>query len=112
MKLVHQDEHALYVHGGFVPYLALDRQDPWDILWERKAFLFADKRAFRAWPLIVHGHTPVMSDPLYKNSLETDKTKPRKPWRINVDGGTYKTNGEIRAVILPEMRILRVRVER
>jgi serine/threonine protein phosphatase 1 len=59
---MHAYGDAVFVHAGIRPGVALDRQDPKDLMWIRKDFLTntSDHGA-----LIVHGHTPV--DPRPRN---------------------------------------------
>ena len=61
----------LFVHAGIRPGVALDRQDPHDLIWIRGPFL-SDVRDHGA--VVVHGHTPVDMPEV-------------KPNRINIDSG-------------------------
>ncbi len=54
--LFHQTEDLFFVHAGIRPGMALDQQDPQDLMWIRHEFL-NDERDHG--PLILHGHTPV-----------------------------------------------------
>lgn len=64
-----------FCHAGVRPGVALDRQDPQDLIWIRERFL--------NWPglyekIVVHGHTPANPPELLPN-------------RINVDTGAFKS---------------------
>jgi serine/threonine protein phosphatase 1 len=100
---IYQDEHAVYVHGGFIPGIPLSEQQcslnlnyDLDILWIREPFLYAEPSKFTGYPLIVHGHT------------FEGRGNAELPHRINIDGGTYRAGGSVRAVILPERKIIDV----
>lgn len=72
-----------FCHAGVRPRVALERQDPYDLMWIRGEFL--DYRGSFG-KIVVHGHTVV---PMAENLLN----------RINVDTGAYKS-GALTAVAL------------
>ena len=64
-----------FCHAGVRPGVALDQQDPQDLLWIREEFLnYSGDFGKR----IVHGHTPVEQPSVHEN-------------RINIDTGAYTT---------------------
>lgn len=73
----------LFVHAGVRPGVALDAQDPRDLIWIRYDFLESDA-AFGK--VVVHGHTPADTPQL-------------RPNRIGVDTGVYYS-GTLTAVRL------------
>jgi len=70
-------EHGDYffTHAGARPGIALEAQDPEDLMWIREPFL-SDRRPFEK--VVVHGHTPV-------DQPHIDAR------RINLDTGAYAT---------------------
>ncbi len=70
--LTHSTDDVLFVHAGIRPGVALDAQDPMDLMWIRQEF-HNDTRDHG--PLIIHGHTPVEDPTHYGN-------------RVNLDTGT------------------------
>jgi serine/threonine protein phosphatase 1 len=72
-----------FCHAGVRPGVALDQQDPRDLLWIRDEFLGASERFGKT---IVHGH----------NAVPTVEILPN---RINADTGAYATN-VLTAVVL------------
>ncbi|MFN7358141.1 metallophosphoesterase family protein [Brevundimonas sp.] len=70
-------EHGDYffAHAGARPGIALEAQDPEDLMWIREPFL-SDRRPFEK--VVVHGHTPV-------DQPHIDAR------RINLDTGAYAT---------------------
>jgi len=85
--LSHAIGDYLFVHAGIRPGIALDRQDPADLMWIRDEFLSHPRPAP---PVIVHGHTI------------TDAPEPLG-WRIGVDTGAYVT-GRLTALALQDDR--------
>jgi len=84
-----------FCHAGIRPGVALDAQDPEDLIWIRQKFL--------DWPglhekIVVHGHTPAGEPELMPN-------------RVNVDTGAFHT-GVLTALAVDggEKRILQVSV--
>ena len=69
LQLQHREGDYAFVHAGVRPGVPLDRQDPDDLLWIRKAFLesTADLGA-----VIVHGHTPVETPEVTPNRIAID----------------------------------------
>ena len=79
-----------FCHAGIRPGLALDRQDPEDLIWIRDDFL--------GWAglhpkVIVHGHTPVAAPDL-------------RPNHVNIDTGAY-SSGILSALVI-EGRLTRI----
>ncbi len=70
LPLSFEDEYRFYCHAGIRPGVPLDRQEPYDLLWNRHDFLNFQHRHPK---LIVHGHSPTMSGPdLRTNRLNLD----------------------------------------
>jgi serine/threonine protein phosphatase 1 len=78
----------LFVHAGVRPDVALDRQDPHDLLWIREPFLSWRKPL---GAVVVHGHTP------------TPKPEIR-PHRIGIDTGAC-FGGVLTCLVLEEDRM-------
>jgi serine/threonine protein phosphatase 1 len=74
-----------FCHAGVRPGIALDAQEPRDLLWIRDEFLTSSQRFSKR---IVHGHNPAETAELLPN-------------RINADTGAYATN-VLTAVVLQE----------
>lgn len=72
-----------FCHAGIRPGVALDRQDPEDLIWIRRDFL-NDKRLHPK--VIVHGHTPSSRPELLPN-------------RVNVDTRAFQT-GRLTALVI------------
>jgi serine/threonine protein phosphatase 1 len=72
-----------FCHAGVRPGVALDAQDPQDLIWIRDEFLYWRHDFGKT---IVHGHTPVHEPEL-------------RPNRVNVDTGAYATGCLTCAVI-------------
>ena len=70
-------------HAGIRPGVALEAQDPADLLWIREAFL---NSTAAHGAVIVHGHTPV-GEPEVENN------------RIGIDTGAFAT-GHLTCVVL------------
>ena len=84
LELMHEDDHAIFVHAGLNPSVPLAQQDANDLLWIREPFL----RSRRDWGKpVVHGHTPSQWGAVIS------------PNRINVDTGAFAT-GALTAVVL------------
>lgn len=83
LRLSHTEGSYHFVHAGVKPGVALDAQDPHDLLWIRDEFL-SSKEDFGK--IIVHGHSP--------------RSKPEQPAnRINIDTGAVY-GGPLTAVAL------------
>lgn len=82
-----EDEQRIYVHAGLRPGVALERQDPQDLLWIREPFLGADHAFGR---LVVHGHTPVT------------RVDYRPPYRLNLDTGAVFRGGNLTVAVWDE----------
>jgi diadenosine tetraphosphatase ApaH/serine/threonine PP2A family protein phosphatase len=64
----------LFVHAGLRPGLAIEHQDPEDLLWIREPFL-SWRPSFG--PIVVHGHTPVATPEIHPNRIAIDT----RAWR-------------------------------
>ena len=83
LPLTHREGDYLFVHAGIRPGVALEDQEPSDLLWIRDDFLFDSS------PLgvtVVHGHTP--------GSVPEIRTN-----RIGIDTGAYYS-GTLTALVL------------
>jgi serine/threonine protein phosphatase 1 len=78
----------LFVHAGVRPEVALDRQDPFDLLWIREPFL-SWRGSLKA--VVVHGHTPVPAPVV-------------RPCRIGIDTGAC-FGGTLTCLVLEEDRM-------
>jgi serine/threonine protein phosphatase 1 len=83
LTLSHREGDYLFVHGGIRPGVALDAQDPHDLVWIRYEFLESD---VDFGVCVVHGHTP-----------EPEPTVKRN--RIGLDTGAWRTGVLTCAVI-------------
>lgn len=78
----------LFVHAGIRPGVALDRQDPFDLVWIREPFLSYEGEL----PLVVvHGHTPTPAPAI-------------RPHRIGIDTGAC-FGGDLTCLVLEEQRM-------
>lgn len=55
LPLYHEEDEFIFVHAGLRPGVALEEQDPQDLLWIRREFLDSD---YDWGKTVVHGHTP------------------------------------------------------
>lgn len=71
LPLTHRIGGYLFVHAGIRPGVALDRQDPHDLIWMREPFLSseADHGA-----VVVHGHSPGAEPCVRPNRIGIDTT--------------------------------------
>ncbi|MGE5548335.1 MAG: metallophosphoesterase family protein [Solirubrobacterales bacterium] len=76
LRLTHVEGDYLFVHAGIRPGVALDAQDPHDLLWIRDDFLY-DPRPLGK--VVVHGHTPGPIPEMRAN-------------RIGIDTGAYRSD--------------------
>lgn len=83
LSLSHRSGHYLFAHAGIRPRVAVERQDPQDLMWIRREFLGADEFGGLC---VVHGHSQV-----------TEATD--LPHRIAVDTGAYHS-GRLTCVVL------------
>jgi len=65
----HEDGPRLFVHAGIRPGIALDAQDPDDLMWIRAGFL--DHTGPYPW-LVVHGHTALDYPAHFGNRIDLD----------------------------------------
>lgn len=79
----HREGRFFFAHAGIRPGVALDRQDPRDLIWIREEFLDSpsDHGA-----IVVHGHT-ITPEPAFR------------PNRIGIDTGAYRS-GRLTALCL------------
>ena len=84
-----------FCHAGIRPGIALDRQDPQDLIWIRNEFLNYPKLHPK---VVVHGHTPQAEAEVLAN-------------RVNVDTGVYYS-GALTALVIDdaEKRLISVQV--
>ena len=84
-----------FCHAGIRPGVALDAQDPFDLIWIRDEF--HHHRELYA-KVVVHGHTPVPEPEVLAN-------------RVNVDTGAF-ASGRLTALVIDgaEKRLLTVEV--
>lgn len=73
LALNHVEGDYFFVHAGVRPDVALDAQDPFDMLWIRREFLSSQTDFGK---IIVHGHSP-SSEPVVKSN------------RIGIDTAAY-----------------------
>lgn len=64
-----EDEHRHYVHAGFRPGLAVERQVPEDMLWIRGLFHHS---SFDFGKPVIHGHTPVRDVEIQRRRINLD----------------------------------------
>lgn len=69
LKLHHAEGDYLFVHAGIRPGVALEDQDPEDMLWIREPFL-SSRADFGA--VVVHGHTPSHEPEVRANRIGVD----------------------------------------
>jgi len=69
LELYVQYGDYLFVHAGVRPKIAIEHQDPHDLVWIRKPFL-----NYRGdfGKIVVHGHTPVDSPEIHANRIAID----------------------------------------
>ena len=83
LPLSHRAGDYFFAHGGVRPGIALDRQDPRDLIWIRKAFLNSEAEH---GAVVVHGHSISRAPELRHN-------------RIGIDTGAYHS-GVLTCVVL------------
>lgn len=69
LDMTYETDDLFFAHAGIRPGVALDQQDPEDLLWIRKEF---HKDTRDHGKLIVHGHTPVERATHYGNRINLD----------------------------------------
>jgi len=69
MPLWYQTDDVLFVHAGLRPGLALDRQDPEDLIWIREGFIDSTHDFGH---LVVHGHTALDHPQHFGNRIDLD----------------------------------------
>jgi serine/threonine protein phosphatase 1 len=79
----HSEGGYMFVHAGVRPGVPLDRQDSYDLMWIRDAFLWSDDDFGK---VVVHGHSVVAVPDL-------------RPNRIAIDTGAYRT-GHLTCLVL------------
>lgn len=83
LALIHREGIFAFVHAGIRPGVALDRQEPDDLIWIRDEFL---RSPVNHGAIIVHGHS-ITLEPEFQ------------PNRIGIDTGAYRS-GKLTAVCL------------
>ncbi|MCG8450126.1 MAG: serine/threonine protein phosphatase [Pirellulales bacterium] len=69
LKLYHESGDYLFVHAGLRPGLALEDQEPSDLLWIRKEFLQSNRNHGK---LVVHGHAAALRPVVKRNRICVD----------------------------------------
>ncbi|HSF96799.1 MAG TPA: metallophosphoesterase family protein [Thermohalobaculum sp.] len=69
LDLMHRFGDYVFVHAGVRPGVALDDQEPSDLIWMREPFLSDDSDH---GAVIVHGHTPTDVVEMYPNRISVD----------------------------------------
>ena len=83
LPLMHREGDYVFVHAGIRPGVALEDQEPRDLMWIRDDFLYdTTPAAF----VVVHGHTPTPTPEI-------------RPHRIGIDTGAYYS-GVLTALVL------------
>ena len=68
-QIAHREGGYAFVHAGLRPGVALDQQEPEDLVWIRDPFLDTDGD----WPfVVVHGHTPVEEAEMCEHRIGID----------------------------------------
>lgn len=83
LPLTHVEGGYVFVHAGIRPGVALEDQDPADLMWIRDDFLFDDTPCEK---VVVHGHTPTAIPEI-------------RPYRIGIDTGAFRS-GRLTALVL------------
>ena len=89
LKTSHEEDDFFFCHAGVRPGVALDQQDPHDLIWIRNEFLSSGADFGK---LVVHGHTPCEEPEIFPN-------------RINIDTGAY-ASGHLTCLVLPDRTFL------
>ena len=88
----YETETHLFVHAGVRPGIPLDLQDPFDLIWIRHEFYWADHGLKKT---VVFGHSPFMGEPLVGEK------------RIGIDTGAVY-GGKLTCLELPAMKFHQV----
>lgn len=93
LRFSHVEGDYVFVHAGLRPGVAIEAQDPYDLMWIRAPFLHSDADHGK---IVVHGHTPSAEPVLRAN-------------RIGIDTGACM-GGNLTALVLDgaERRFLQV----
>ncbi|MGE5476627.1 MAG: metallophosphoesterase family protein [Bacteroidales bacterium] len=83
LPLLHREGDYVFAHAGIRPGVALEDQDPADLMWIRDEFLY-DARPPEF--VVVHGHTPTPTPEI-------------RPHRIGIDTRAY-CSGQLTALVL------------
>lgn len=83
LPLLHREGDYVFAHAGIRPGIALEDQDPRDLMWIRDEFLYDSSPANF---VVVHGHTPTPTPDI-------------RPHRIGIDTRAYES-GALTAVVL------------
>ncbi len=91
LRLYYETDKYIFVHGGLKPYIALEQQNAWDMLWIRDEFICSD---FDFGKTVIFGHTP------FREPLVLDN-------KIGIDTGAVYGN-KLTCVELPALRFFSV----
>lgn len=69
LQLTHVEGGYLFVHAGIRPGVALDQQDPYDLVWIREPFLNSEGQHGK---VVIHGHTPSWEPVIRENRICID----------------------------------------
>jgi serine/threonine protein phosphatase 1 len=83
LPLIHREGDYVFAHAGIRPGVALEDQDPADLMWIRDEFLYNTRPPEF---VVVHGHTPAPSPEI-------------RPHRIGIDTRAY-CSGQLTALVL------------
>ncbi len=95
LELMHEEGDYVFAHAGIRPGVALEEQEPKDLLWIRNTFLNHEGSFGK---VVVHGHT-----------ISDEFDTPRN--RINVDTGAYET-GRLTCAVLENDTVEKLQVKR
>jgi serine/threonine protein phosphatase 1 len=91
LRLYHESDEYLFVHGGIRPGVPLEKQDPSDLLWIREEFYAYPGRYPKT---VVFGHTPM------RDALITED-------RIGIDTACVYGN-KLTCLVLPSRTLIQV----
>lgn len=77
------DEKRVFVHAGIEPGMAMDKQDPEELIWTRSREFFNASRLDMGY-YVVHGHTPEHPEKYHDNPEVTES-------RTNLDTAAFFT---------------------
>lgn len=94
LPLMATTPEVIFVHAGLRPGIAIEDQDPWDLMWIRGPFL---NSACDFGRTVVHGHTPDTSNPVYHPDVR----------RVAMDSGCFMGGMLAAAAFNPGERVPR-----